>query len=295
VATDHWFDELHRTLTEEAPRRGLFRSTSALLGGLALGTSSQVGSAKKNRKGKKGKGKGNNKGKKDQKKDDPWGCEDRFQNLRIKDPNCSGGQCKASYPDDLCEEKYCEFVCNQCDGEDTRQFCISDILPGEKIAACCTDGAACFDGMCCGGFEHPELKCCQDGCKATNNDRENCGSCGNRCAPVENCVDGRCIDQCDQYCADTPGVSCCNGRCRNLIEDPANCGTCGHTCPYGHRCFEGVCRQCPMGEKYCSDHIGCQPDHFVCCGINDACAPPMPCCGSGDAAYCSRYVGQCVR
>jgi hypothetical protein len=262
VATDHWFDELHRTLTEEAPRRGLFRSTGALLGGLALGTASQVGSAKKNRKGKKDKKKGRGNDKKDKKKDDPWGCEDRFQNLRIKDANCSDGQCKASYPNDPCEEKYCEFVCNQCDGEDTRQFCISDILSGKKIAACCTDGAACCDGMCCGGFEHPELKCCQDGCKATNNDRENCGSCGNRCAPEENCVDGQCQNRC------------------------------GGPCPVGQTCRpDGTCG-CLPGYKYCPLATRCVVENAICCGGLPLgfCYPGSLCCGSGLEAYCTNQT-----
>jgi hypothetical protein len=55
LAIEHWFDSLNRTLTDEAPRRGLLRSASALLAGLALGAGRAAVARKKKKRGDKKK------------------------------------------------------------------------------------------------------------------------------------------------------------------------------------------------------------------------------------------------
>lgn len=84
-----------------------------------------------------------------------------------------------------------------------------------------------------------------DGCEATlTSDINNCGACGNVCAPPPNaaagCIGGACdIGQC------TGGFANCNGDLgdgceKSVTDDPANCGGCGVVCGSGV-CAAGAC------------------------------------------------------
>jgi hypothetical protein len=289
MADTHWFDTASKVLTFTTNRRGIFAWIAALSTIIAYDQNSAlVGKGDKRGKGKSGK-KGN--GKKGGNKGN--GKRPTRKPKKIAPRSCSDGVCATEFSSQE-DRDWCEFICRQCDGDDPREFCIvSEPLVVDKAAVCCREGARCCGSTCC---QHlPRRQECCDGQCADTRTRENCGGCGNRCAPEEDCVDSRCIVQCDPPCSDYPGVTCCNGRCRNLLVDDTNCGACGHVCPdVAHQCIEGVCRYCPDGEQYCGPLKGCVPDHFVCCGPDDACAPPLPCCGTGDGAYCSRYVGMCV-
>lgn len=264
VKDRHWFDDLHRTLAHQAPRRGLIRSASALLIGFTLGANplSALGKKKK-RKGKN--------------RSDPWGCTGRFRNLNIRDPNCSGGACKAQWPQEPCEQKYCEFICNQCDEDDPREFCIGRLF-NDREAFCCPEGRTCcgsgsrvtccaMEFTCCGGEccgavgPRGRTACCKETCRYIDTDRDHCGGCSNPCNTGEVCVAGFCVPG-----PDRPG---CN---------PA-------TCPFaGMRCIDGECA-CPVGERVCNG--ACTPDYQPCAWITNGetisiCIPPdSKCCPEG--------------
>jgi hypothetical protein len=83
--------------------------------------------------------------------------------------------------------------------------------------------------------------------------RDNCGSCGNECAPGAYC----------DTSGDTPTCACpgreeiCNGECTDTWNDPNNCGACGNTCNT-RGCTQGFCgcfddQDCSGGES-CAYH-----------------------------------------
>jgi hypothetical protein len=133
-----------------------------------------------------------------------------------------------------------------------------------------------------------------NGCESfVPNDKENCGSCGNKC-------DGdRCIDS---VCEPCPAR--CNGRCVNLRDNPLHCGTCGNTCDFAdpslpplpadmfYGCENGTC-----GHPICYDKgLNCNGDlsdgcegtlgtNEHCGGCYDACPIGKPCMLVTEAAY----------
>lgn len=114
-------------------------------------------------------------------------------------------------------------------------------------------GDRCVDGQClCGEAEESCLgdTFCSNvvdptgcGCLDLENDRTNCGACGNACDPGESCVDGSCAcngtsDDCD---ADMGEVCCSDLGCMNLSTDTESCGACGNPCQPGEICERGRC------------------------------------------------------
>jgi hypothetical protein len=232
MTKEHWFDALSKALVRTVPRRAVLHASGPLTAGLGFLALPSPGAAKK--KGKKGRGKGKGKGKKDEQKKDPWGCKDRFKNLRIKDPNCSGeGVCKSFWPDDPCEEKYCEFICYHCDGDDPSDFCIIDgDSPVKRRAVCCEQGKTC----------------CLGDCRNTDNDSYFCGPDCTLCGLGQSCVGGQCVNN------DCPaGLTRCGGACVDTKWNQTHCGGCyaanpdnlfccnGALCPHGMPCHNGVC------------------------------------------------------
>ncbi len=132
-----------------------------------------------------------------------------------------------------------------------------------------------------------------DGCETYGFDNNNCGSCGNKCAPGEECVFGTCRCRCGAVCD------------KSINEDPDNCGTCGLTCPgvsnstllaalgvdstHGRRtCDQGLCGySCSPNWGNCDGDIenGCETnflsDPLNCggCGIRCDVASGQPCVG----------------
>ncbi len=75
------------------------------------------------------------------------------------------------------------------------------------------------------GLSFPNL--CNGTCTNTQTDPNNCGQCGNACAPEQSCTAGSCA------CPAAAPVACGSGTfaiCTNTQTDPNNCGSCGVAC-----------------------------------------------------------------
>jgi len=189
-------------------------------------------------------------------------------------------------------------------------FCtLPGAIPGICCAGSCVDssndaancggcGSACISGMtctqgrcvyssCAGAL--PEAvctlaagglgNCCSGQCVAAagfQSDANNCGACGQACAPGSTCSAGQCTGTCgacpagetslgscvcfrdtctgatdDTPCArpgdqgtfplSYPSGICCGGACVDFAFDPAHCGGCG-ACPANQFCFDYRCQ-----------------------------------------------------
>ena len=132
MTQDHWLDQLQRTLAGDAARRGLLRSAAAMASALVLGPSAMA-------KNRKHKGKGNKGGKGGKGGNGKGGSGNNGQPASPPPPlppsppraprACSEGLCQSHWPgsDDIASHNrnYCEFICEQCDGTDPREFCIT--------------------------------------------------------------------------------------------------------------------------------------------------------------------------
>jgi stigma-specific protein Stig1 len=95
--------------------------------------------------------------------------------------------------------------------------------PCPQICVCWTGGCSCTDiGTPCGPI-----------CADIQNDRSNCGGCGQVCAGGEICSAGACA------CPAT--LTSCGGSCVSMSLDNQNCGACGHACVGGESCLSGAC------------------------------------------------------
>jgi len=92
----------------------------------------------------------------------------------------------------------------------------------------------------------PTLTSCSNACVDTNNDRANCGACGNVCTQGNLCINGSC------GCS-SPGYAVCSGVCVNTSIDAKNCGACGNVCGADSYCQDGHCipSACPSGFYDC--------------------------------------------
>jgi hypothetical protein len=116
----------------------------------------------------------------------------------------------------------------------------------------------------------------EDGCEVNvAADNDNCGVCGNKCAPGQQCIvlytkNGTVSGI---TCGCPEGESMCpaggpvNGyaNCHNLQTDPENCGACGVRCGDGDSalCDNGFCTTvCPAGFADCNNDPsdGCEVD-----------------------------------
>lgn len=116
----------------------------------------------------------------------------------------------------------CGNVCRAPkDPADPRWVCGPKVTPDHTDWSCAT-GACKL--TCAGGFGDCNQSFCGDGCETDLRfDDQNCGACGNACAPGQTCNFGT--------CACPPGLTLCRGECVDIDKDPRNCGLCGHKCP----------------------------------------------------------------
>lgn len=120
---------------------------------------------------------------------------------------------------------------------------------------------------------------CAGACSNLQADRDNCGSCGNRCGDGLVCSLGQCVEGCDN------GLAACAGNCVDFATDESNCGGCGATssqyeCTPDQTCNNGVC--------------GCGPDEIVCGGVctdpktsQNYCGATGTCTGANDGTMCT--------
>lgn len=201
------------------------------------------------------------------------------------------------------------FCVNNIEGQDMATYCIPkasfDPLTQAKIgeyigaencaAGCSGDGSEC-DPACGNG-----KTCCSSTCVDMQTDKNNCGSCGTKCADDEACKDGTCAG-CSPPCA--AGETCCEGGttcCEVCCEDaccPSGescvegvCVTCTPACTAGQTCCGGSC--CPAG-RICCDQTCCAAGEFCenghCATCNPVCYPDETCC----SGTCIRWkCGEC--
>lgn len=118
-----------------------------------------------------------------------------------------------------------------CSKECTAKNC------NEYTASCRGCSNPCPGGRFCSGL-----------CKDISSDPNNCGACGNVCAPGVSCLNGT--------CGCPPGQTRCSGGCTNTSSNSQNCGACGHACGDGQICQNGTCVQANC-RVYCSDWNHC--------------------------------------
>lgn len=114
---------------------------------------------------------------------------------------------------------------------------------------------------------------------------QNCGACGQACAPGERCFDGRCGCQ--------PGLTDCNGQCVDLTGNDFNCGQCGKACEYPAT----PCDPLPTNTEY--GCVGGQCEKLRCFGYAQDCNGDLALgCGSdgcevADIRFDPQNCGRC--
>lgn len=186
---------------------------------------------------------------------------------RMRDPsNCGtcGNACPAfANSVAACVDGVCAITCAEsfgdCDGE-IRTGCEQSLSSLTMCGACgeqCTTPhgtPSCFDttctvASCAAGYGDCDMAL-SNGCEMLLNDLDNCGRCGQRCAPanaVPNCAGAICsVATC------LPGFDDCTAEdgCETPLGTTANCNACGNACPVppnataacsGGRCGISVC------------------------------------------------------
>jgi hypothetical protein len=140
----------------------------------------------------------------------------------------------------------------------------------------CVD-AKCVATQCDMGFGDCNMDA-NDGCESQlDSDPDNCGKCGNECAPphmIATCTNSKCqIQGCEDGWTDCDGNQK-NGCEANLNHDKMNCGMCGMACPMDHPfCGMGMCKDMPtlIGQYNVEDGPGWfnDPPTYTCL---EACA-----------------------
>ena len=178
---------------------------------------------------------------------------------------CPNGfvQCGDDCKDIQSDNDHCGACDTKCtapaDDADPRWICGPKVTPDNTRWSCA-------NGDCTLQCKPPHGDCndnfCGDGCETDlSSDEQNCGACGNACAPGQTCSFGTCL------CP--PGTTRCLGRCVDLSSDPDSCGECGFICPGppstsgtgGPLCENGQCSYvCFPGFADCDKRIdnGCE-------------------------------------
>ncbi len=175
--------------------------------------------------------------------------------------NSRGTACQAGT---FCNQGECSCMDNQvlCDGkciwpETDMNYCGADKSCSNAVK--CEFGQSCIQGEC----KCPESMnfCGELGCKNTQIDLENCGTCGNKGLSGQNWVQG------EGKCPDSWEVCGAKGG-ENTRFDSENCGSCGNKCAVGQDCVNGKCAlsSCPEGLSMCMEN-----NEMVCRNLkNDA-------------------------
>jgi hypothetical protein len=290
MGREYWIDIFCVALVRGMPRRGALRAAGLLGTGFVLNnpivsTATGAKSKKKKQKSKKNRPK---------------------PPLSPPPTPCSNGACAAEpeWTGRPGQIGHCEFICRQCDGHDSREFCIID---GErpdgsatKVAVCCDEGHTCCGGRCCEA-DDPYTACCDGRCVDTVNNDRHCGTCGNRCAANEVCRFGQCVCYTDCDGCPSEGDTWCGDRCVDTMNDPEHCGGCfAPPCRDGETCVNGDCVcldfMCPQGKRcinsstnqYCNGQTAGNDCQCGCGNYNYCLHPELGwVCFSGDCSLIS--------
>jgi hypothetical protein len=138
----------------------------------------------------------------------------------------------------------------------------ADADSGESCPGGCPAGQVCSHGVCvatCSGTTgcEPPFECCNNTCVNIRQDPNNCGSCGNACAPYgDGCVGGVCSCNGAMACA-APTICCGTDGCIDPDTNSRHCGGCNHPCD--GNCTDGTCETCSAdpheaaGGNTCAD------------------------------------------
>ncbi len=146
----------------------------------------------------------------------------------IFDKNTGKGQCGCDAGKIFCGEcvdpKVSDNNCGAC-GNACNMNGDGGVRPDNTYYGC--ENAECGHLKC----QYPYDDCDKDletGCEVNLISDENCGACGNACAPGQTCRqrawDGKIECACPQ------GQTLCGDFCIDPLTDPRNCGTCGTSC-----------------------------------------------------------------
>ncbi len=234
------------------------------------------------------------------------GCESRLRDLG------SCGACGASCaPADAvasCATGTCEIVscaagqadCNGAIDDGCETDTATSTLHCGRCGNACPDDppsatAGCSDGRCrlecdpgfadCNGDD-------EDGCEASLESPDTCGSCGIRCDGSTPVCAGN-VAGGFACAADCGGGTLCEGSCVDTDESPLHCGGCGTECPDRQRstrdCSGGACGfTCDDGWEDCNDlpDDGCEArigsvSHCGGCGMRCSLSNATPACVEG--------------
>jgi hypothetical protein len=161
-----------------------------------------------------------------------------------------------------------------CTGEN--QVCVG---PDEEHQTCVDK---CEENACSSPYT-----CCYGGCVNLQADPNNCGSCWNSCGDDASCINGICVDACNNMCR--AEEDCCGGICTDVTGDPSNCGACNNVCntsgaePTASSCTNGYCT-CGTGPECTGGKVCCgascknlDTDPTNCGGCGSQCAEGEAC------------------
>jgi hypothetical protein len=220
--------------------------------------------------------------------DDPANCG-ACGNACAAGVHCIDGKCGCLPPLTDCDGKcrdtrYDENNCGACRNECGTSPTDCDPKRPNTDYGC--GESACGKVQCKGGFgdcnhdlntAYSDKGCLSDGCETDlRTDTNNCGSCGVKCAPGQECRDDGDGPQCLEPCAKA-NLTQCQFGCVDLLSDKSNCGMCGNMCPFprAHQvssCAKGFCKmECLAGFGDCNGDPsdGCEVDlsrHPANCG-----------------------------
>lgn len=187
-------------------------------------------------------------------------CIDGFCGCFPPKVDC-GGKCVDTRSDDS-NCKTCGTVCQN-------PPVVCSPMPAHTKYGC--SGSECGQLVCAYRFGdcNADLAdgCASNGCETALDTVENCGGCGVKCGPQQECKVQNSRLECVDTCAKA-GLTKCGDQCRDLLTDILNCGACGHGC-LGTReheapvCKKGLCEnECLAGFADCNGDAtdGCEVD-----------------------------------
>ena len=213
-------------------------------------------------------------------------CGSRCVDLQTNDLNC--GECghECPYMPEDGPFAFCEITDKHAQGKCLNGTC---------------GNLSCYLGW--GDCDKDMSKCptnpngAWSGCETPLTTMENCGACGNACAPGQVCArvsmtEIRCVDTCDkQGLTDCGNAGEYGGGCRDFNNDKHYCGSCVNDCPNAgpHQaivCNKGSCEYpCDVGWADCNGDLadGCEvntmvnPSNCGGCGVTCDSVAGQPC------------------